>query len=429
MGIPSTLRNDPTEMQIYEYLLGGFFGYNTRPARETEAAKWINQNRNPEEIFRPETSKEWNKVNKDAQEFIIRAHPMTKTMNSEGLGGSTGASLSYLQKQFPDSNWRNIALKQMKDNNIEITENNIHDFYRSKASELYKIKRGIVSDAIVMNNAIMNDERMDIIDIAEKDLFNIKDISRNISESSKKLGNTKEVGGTIDTIAQRSIENEQPNVELFMRSLKSELGEEAIKGQDSQLRGWFRNRMQKPQNMDLVTLNMDGKNTEYRVVTSEKIGETSIGEKFDIMPATYLVPEAQFQLMSHVVKEGFNTKTKSFEPTAHKIMEQRLEKGEIVYELDQKDLSLLQNSLAENSRYIVHGVKDKDYVMTSRFRDENITLENTFDILSNVETKENIKATYKRSLAKEKELFGDTPAVERLHERKWISNIWLIWLK
>ena len=423
MGIPSTLRNDPTEMQIYEYLLGGFFGYNTRPARETEAAKWINQNRNPEEIFRPETSKEWNKVNKDAQEFIIRDHPMTKTMNSEGLGGSTGASLSYLQKQFPDSNWRNIALKQMKDNNIEITENNIHDFYRSKASELYKIKRGVVSDAIVMNNAIMNDERMDIIDIAEKDLFNIKDISRNISESSKKLGNTKEVGGTIDTIAQRSVENEQPNVELFMRSLKSELGEEAIKGQDSQLRGWFRNRMQKPQNMDLVTLNMDGKNTEYRVVTSEKIGETSIGEKFDIMPATYLVPEAQFQLMSHVVKESFNTKTKSFEPTAHKIMEQRLEKGEIVYELDQKDLSLLQNSLAENSRYIVHGVKDKDYVMTSRFRDENITLENTFDILSNVETRENIEATYKRSLAKEKELFGDTPAVERLHERKWISNM------
>ena len=141
------------------------------------------------------------------------------------------------------------------------------------------------------------------------------------------------------------------------------------------------------------------------------------------MPATYLVPEAQFQLMSHVVKEGFNTKTKSFEPTAHKIMEQRLEKGEIVYELDQKDLSLLQNSLAENSRYIVHGVKDKDYVMTSRFRDENITLENTFDILSNVETRENIEATYKRSLAKEKVLFGDTPAVERLHERKWISNM------
>ena len=33
MGIPSTLRNDPTEMQIYEYLLGGFFGYNTRPDR------------------------------------------------------------------------------------------------------------------------------------------------------------------------------------------------------------------------------------------------------------------------------------------------------------------------------------------------------------------------------------------------------------
>ena len=36
------------QMQIYEYLLGGFFGYNTRPARESEAAKWFNKNRKSE---------------------------------------------------------------------------------------------------------------------------------------------------------------------------------------------------------------------------------------------------------------------------------------------------------------------------------------------------------------------------------------------
>jgi hypothetical protein len=71
-----------------------------------------------------------------------------------------------------------------------------------------------------------------------------------------------------------------------MRSVKSELGEKAVAKQESQLRGWFRNRMQKPQNMDLVTLTAGGNTAEYRVITKEKIGEVTVGEKFDIMPAT-----------------------------------------------------------------------------------------------------------------------------------------------
>ena len=432
MGIPSTLRNDPTEMQIYEYLLGGFFGYNTRPAREVEGAKWINQNRNPEEIFTPEKSKEWNKVSKDAQDFIIRDHPMTKAMNSEGLGGSTGASLSYLERTYPmrgDGSkivYRNEALKHLTDNKIDVTENNIHDYYRTKASSLYKWNNPL-NDAVVISNSILNDQRMDRTDPAEKDLFNIKEISNEISSVSKKLGTTKEVGASIDKIAQRSIENDAPNVELFIRSLRSELGSKSVEGQESQLRGWFRNRMQKPQNMDLVTLSLSGNNAEYRVITSEKVGEVSIGEKFDIMPATYLVPEAEFQLMSHVITSGINPKTKNYEPIAVKMMEQQLNKqGEISYSLGQKELGLLQSSLSENNRYIVHGVKDKDYVMTSRFRDEGITLDNVFDILSSresFETRSSVESTYKRSLALEKKLFGDTPAVEKLHERKWISNV------
>ena len=432
MGIPSTLRNDPTEMQIYEYLLGGFFGYNTRPARETEAAKWINQNRTAEEIFRPEKSKEWKNVSKNAQDYIIRDHPMTKEMNSEGLGGSTGAALSYLERTNSHRmdgskiNHRQEALKHLRDNKLDVNEKNIHDYYRTKAASLYKTQNPL-RDAIVINNSILNDQRMDKMDKAEKELFNIKDISKNISDTSKKLGTTKEVGSTIDAIAQRSLENDMPNVELFMRSLKSELGEKAVNSQDSKLRGWFRTRMQKPQNMDLVTLTIDGNNTEYRVVTKEKIGEVTVGEKFDIMPATYLVPEAEFRLMSHMAKEEFNFKTQTVEPKAFKIMEQSLnEQGKIIYKLDQNDLSLLQSKLAENGRYIVHGVKDKEYVMTSRFRDEGITLDNVFDILSNkqgFETRDSVESTYKRSLALEKELLGDTPAVEKLHERKWISNV------
>ena len=427
MGIPSTLRNDPTEMQIYEYLLGGFFGYNTRPAREVEAAKWINQNRNPEDIFRPERSEDWGGVSKDAQEFILREHPMTMVMNKEGLGGSTGAALSYLEKWAERTDrsprFREAAIRHFENNNIEYTERDIQDYYRTKAAEIYKLNRQVLENAILYNNSILNDDRIDRIDETERQLFNINDISTKISESSTKLGTNRDVGVSIDKIAQRSLENDRPNVELFMRGVESEFGADIAKEHDGQLRGWFRSRMQKPQNMDLVILSIDGKNTEYRVIQKEKIGQVTVGEKYDLMPAQYLVPEAEFQLMSHIAKETMG-KGGNVEQEAVKIMQQRLsDKGEIVYELNQKDLNMLQGTLADNNRYIVHGIKDKDHVLTSRFRDEGITLDNVFDILSNVTPRNEIESSYQRSLAREKELFGDTKRVEQIHERKWISNL------
>ena len=79
-----------------------------------------------------------------------------------------------------------------------------------------------------------------------------------------------------------------------------------------------------------------------------------------------------------------------------------------VFALNQKDLAMVQNKLAENGRYIVHGIKDKDHVLTSRFRDEGLTLDNVFDILSNVAPRSEVEAAYKRSLAGEKQLFGDS---------------------
>ena len=427
MGIPSTLRNDPTEMQIYEYLLGGFFGYNTRPAREVEAAKWINKNRDPIEIFRPEKTEEWSKVSRDAQEYILRDHPMTMVMNKEGLGGSTGAALGYLERWAERTDrspkFREAAVRHFKNNEINYTERDIQDYYRSKAAEIYKLNRQIIENAVLYNNGILNDDRIDIMDETEKQLFNINDISTKISNESTKLGTNRDVGVTIDKIAQRSLENDQPNVELFMRDIRSQFGEDIANKHDSQLRGWFRTRMQKPQNMDLVTLNVDGKTAEYRVIDKEKIGDVDIGEKYDIMPAQYLVPEAQFQLMSHVVREIYTTKGGKTNQEAVKIMQQELVKGEIVYALNQKDLAMVQNKLAENGRYIVHGIKDKDHVLTSRFRDEGLTLDNVFDILSNVAPRSEVEAAYKRSLAGEKQLFGDSKRTEELHERKWISNL------
>ena len=427
MGIPSTLRNDPTEMQIYEYLLGGFFGYNTRPAREVEGAKWINQNRNPEEIFRPERSKDWDKVNSKAQEYIIKDHPMTKEMNSEGLGGSTGASLGYLERNFPNVKWRDASIKKLEATKQEVTENNIQDFYRKKAFEAYRILNGVRRNAIVTNASIINDERLDMMDEAQRDQFSIKDISSTISKASKTYGNTKEVGETLIDIADKSVVNNVANRELFIRELGNRFDKKTINKMDAKLRGWFNNYSQRFVEQDLV--NIDG--MEYRVITKEKIGKIDIGEKADVLPANYLVPEGEFRLMTHFVRETISEKGKS-QQEAVKIMKQLMgfdpELGmSVTPELDGVSYIKLNQSLEENGRYIVSGVKDKDYVMTGRFRDENITLDNVFDILSNkqagVLTRSEVEAAYKRSLEREKELAGgEYEGQERLHERKWISN-------
>ena len=425
MGLPSTLRNDPTEMQIYEYLLGGFFGYNTRPAKEVEAGKWINQNRAREEIFRPETSKDWNKVNKNAQEFIIREHPMTKELNSEGHGGSTGAALGYLERRFPNAKWREGALNNLKKNNKEATESNIQDFYRKKAYEAYRIEKKVYENAVVANSSIINDERLDAMDKAQRDQFKIEDISDSISKSSDKYGDRKSVGETIIEVAENSSVNNVPNRELFIRELSNRFDSKTIKKLDSKLRGWFNNYSQRFVEQDIV--NIDGQ--EYRIITKEKIGEVDVGEKVDVLPATYLVPEGEFRLMTHFIRE-VPSKNGQVNQEAIKIM-----KTDLVFdygltiknELDGDAYIRLQNLLEENGRYIVSGIKDKDYVMTGRFRDENLTLDNVFDILSNKQagilTRKQVEDAYNRSLEKERELSEfEYEGLERLHERKWISN-------
>ena len=428
MGVPSTLRNDPTEMQIYEYLLGGFFGYNTRPARETEAGKWINQNRNAEEIFKPEKSEDWTKVSKDAQEYILREHPMTKEFNSEGHGGSTGASLQWLEAWAKRTNkkplFRQSAIRHFEKNKIEYTEKDIQDYYRTKAAEIYTAERGIIENATIISNSIINDARLDRIDNVEKELVNIKELSSKINKVDKKLGTTSEIGKFINEQAEASIKDNIADVEVFMDSIKTKYGNQVAKDRNSEMRSWYRNRVQPFQPMDVVTLT-DGKLTSYRKITNDKVGDVSIGEKYERMPIQYLVPEAEVQLMTHVVKENAGIKE------AVKIMDQSLVKGNIEYSLSPNELRLVQDSLAEQGRYIISGVKDKDFVMTGKFRDESYTLDNVLDLLSNDKrlpkneriSKSELEETYKRSLVKEKELLGDTPEVEQLHERKWISNV------
>ena len=75
LGLPTTLQDQPIEMQMYQYLLGGFFGYNARPSHEKAAQEFFHEDLvsgRPDRIFYPEKNSEWSKLSKETQEYVYK---------------------------------------------------------------------------------------------------------------------------------------------------------------------------------------------------------------------------------------------------------------------------------------------------------------------------------------------------------------------
>jgi len=424
-GLPTSLRGEPTEMQLYEYLLGGFFGYNSRPAREVAAAKWVKENRNGKEVFRPEDSKDWNSITKDSQEFIKNEHPMGYEVGGDPkVGGSSGVALGYLKRWSNDRqrtiNWEARAIDHFQKNNIQFEQKDINNWYRDKAYGLYKLNQKALENAVMFKTSVFNNDQIDQMDTVQKELFSINDLSKSIFKDNKKFSSSTDVGESIDKSAANSLTRGKANVEVFMAEMRRQFGNKTVNKNNRKLRGWYRSRMEQMQ--PNVMVEIGDKTAVYGEITKEKVGDKDVGEKFAEMPANSIVPEADFKLMTHAVKRSLDNKGNTIKE-AFNIHEQRLEDGVITYRLNKKDLGLMQSAMAENNRYIVHGMKDKDFVLTSLFRDGKYTKQNIMDILSQVESMERLDRMYNRSLALEKEIYGDTPQVEKLFERKFISNV------
>ena len=70
-GLPSTLRGETTPMQIYQYLLGAYFGKNEMPVHrrmgQQHLAKMIKK-----DIKDPELVKGWDKIDKPGQDWVVK---------------------------------------------------------------------------------------------------------------------------------------------------------------------------------------------------------------------------------------------------------------------------------------------------------------------------------------------------------------------
>jgi len=83
MGLPSTMRGDSTPEQVYEYLLGGWFGWHSKSAAESAAGQVLNEARKTQ--VEPAAIEKYNRVSEKAKRIIDTAWIKYKGSQSKQL--------------------------------------------------------------------------------------------------------------------------------------------------------------------------------------------------------------------------------------------------------------------------------------------------------------------------------------------------------
>ena len=420
-GLPATLRNEPTEMQIYEYLLGGFFGYNTRPAHKAAAQEWIvKPERKQSEFLDPESSKDFKNYNKNTREYILNEHEGSIKPNSENLQGSSGMSLSYLEQGFPNVNWRQRAEAHLsKHKKDPYTQQDINRFYRNEAGRLhYEKSTQQFIEAIIRENAIANPQNDDFHDPVVIRRDKVVNLAKGFYEKAdKKL--YPDVGlfaEAMEGARDKSIVRGKPDPELFIREIKKVVGEDQVNSKtEAKLRSFFLKDVEPLQEVLVLRLTPDNDfHVSIEKMKGQEVQNVSIGERYNELPINQL--GEGFQFLTHAIDRFGNPL---------KILSHRIVDKDIEFNIKPNQVGLMQDALAEQGKYIYSGVKDKDMLMVASFKDEyggiTVTKDNLIDLLSkgNYRTRKAIEESYRLSLEAEKEVFNNTD----LHERKWVSNI------
>jgi hypothetical protein len=424
MGLPATIRRDPIEMQIYEYLLGGFFGYNTRPAYKQAVGEWLvgkkgeRFGRDMRDIVDPEKAKDWDTLTNEAKNWLLYEHKTPSYKNSENLRGATGSALGWLEKNFPNTKWRQVAERHLQEVNEQITPENVQAFYRFKARDAMDLDYGRLTRAVSTSDQLYGEQQSDFMDPVTREIEYLKRTDKDVyPEVDKKQFKTEN-----DFIAAReaaekaslNIDGKGRQIEPYIVELRKLLGSElSAKHEARYRRKWWTET--EPQKEVWYFEEGSGKSLHINLTKNSQIGTTSIGEKYDKMPLDYL-GFGGFNLMTH----GVNKKGKVF-----KILDSRMDGDGIKFTVDIKTLAKIEAGLKEKNKYIFSGLKDKDVVIIADYIDvlgrTQITKNMIIEAISGGDgvIRKAINESYKQGRESNRETFGN---VEN-YERKWVSNV------
>mgnify|MGYP003132519498 CR=1 FL=1 len=391
LGIPAYLRDDPIEMVIYETMLGGYFGYNARPAVQKEGGEFIRDLQFDESstryAFRPERHPEWNRYSKGAKEYINKQvdeytykYIVPKMMESSGMS----------ERQVMDNFYK---MAQARYDTKKPTEEQIKSLVREEADQYWTFRR--------------KGYRMDWKDVSEE--YNMQYDTEDIYQ---------------DVVVAAS----------------------APKGKEKTPLDIVRNENQVVNEVYIAEYHQDGTVTFVR--KKGNYGQnTLVGENtFGKTPAQKL-ETGEYITMDHIFVANLkDNKGNDVPNTFHKTLKPlkyRLEDGMFVREIDTAQNYAIYDALRKEGKYIFGGIKDKG-VYTLRDYHIDVDLVNRdamFKALSgNDPVKERAaRESYNEGLAIELEWLGkkntlkDMSSVDmsseavknivREYNKQWKSNV------
>ena len=421
LGLPSTLRDEPIEMQLYEYLLGGFFGYQSRPAHQQAGSKFINDlnfSENRGEYFKPSKSPRWDDLSNKTKEYVNKQ--------------ATDQSRSYINKNYPDVDLDKRAYERVSINKKKPTSEDVNREIRTIAYEIYNANRTAYNSEVARQSSSVPDTQEDFMDdYTNAGMSTMRKANRAfLNQKEKEFTTPIEIAEDIDATVKASLVNDKPNVESFVELLKDKsynLGSEA------EARNYYHQASAK--SSDVFVLDYRG-GTPIATKENGKVGENvSLGRKNINFPLNELSQGEFFDVMTHVLKR------KKGRDTYEGIFKTNLDfesPDGLSYNISNKELYQMQTALNNQKKYIYSGVKDKDYAVVSEFvdfavregKEVRIRMEDIYDALP-TETANKLRSMFTESLKAEQELnqykdkSGTTNKkfVEELHERKFVSNI------
>tara|TARA_Y100000592_G_scaffold77105_1_gene120830 strand:+ start:948 stop:9452 length:8505 start_codon:yes stop_codon:yes gene_type:complete len=444
MGLPSTLREEPAEQQIYNYLLGGFFGYNTRPAFEKEASKWYTKNdtynRDIRDVFNPKRSEDFSKLDKKAQDYILYDAPISQDIGEaefgSGVGGAAGEALNWLRRNYPETNHEQEAIKRLREKNPRFGDGSdplgdqklLKDRYSEVADLLYT--RDVLDEfkrVVVVNKDIPNDEKVDTTDSAIiKPSSEVKDLTKIIfNDVTDKYPSVESLQDSISDVTRKSYNAESGvrEIEVFAEGMKNLLGEDLYNKYEAKLKKkWYHDTT--PVQSVLYLKQQPSGLVDVSEVKNQEMNGVSIGESYYNLPINklWLGGQGQFKMITHF---------EDSQGKMHKLFDQRNEMGEVVYEMDKANRFDIDKGLEAQGMYLYSGIKDKTAGIAAPLIDNfggiTYTKDNILDLLSVNSDRDLMESFYNDMLLKD---FGESGMPEEskaevaaLFQRKFISNV------
>ena len=140
MGLPSYLRDEPIEAVIYETLLGGFFGYQSRPGVEKHGGKIIMDQmyngKASESIFKPEKYPGWDTYSKEVQNYVYKSNVELAKSYLSRMSLERGYKKEDIEQDILNGarDYYNVDRNEMP------TDKQLNDFWMHEARNYYNGK-------------------------------------------------------------------------------------------------------------------------------------------------------------------------------------------------------------------------------------------------------------------------------------------------